>query len=85
MLKNTSFLPDDILLELLERILKDPTEVYVDDLKHPTQYRMFYRLENKRFIVAVIKVTATGHYFASMYPTGSTIRNAHKKLRRLTR
>ena len=78
-------LPDDIFLELLERVLKDPSEIFADDIKHPTQYLMFYRLENKRFIVAVVKVTSTGHYFTSMYPTGSTIRNTRRKLRRLTR
>jgi len=76
-------LPDDIFLELLERVLKDPKEVLVDSLKSPSEYWLFYRLENGRFLVAVIKVTKTGHYFASMYPTGKQIRNKHKKLKRL--
>lgn len=76
-------LPDVILLELLELVLKDPTAILVDDLKSPKLYRLFYRLENKRFLCAVVKVASTGSFFASMYPTGTSIRNPHKKLKRL--
>ena len=43
-------LPLDILLELLERILKDPTVLFVDNIKSPTEYDLFYRLEDGRYI-----------------------------------
>ncbi|MCX6125305.1 MAG: hypothetical protein NTV34_11260 [Proteobacteria bacterium] len=76
-------LPDMILLELLELVLKDPTEILVDDLKAPRLYQLFYRLENKRFLCAVVKITTAGCFFASMCPTGTLIRNPHKKLKRL--
>ncbi len=76
-------LPDQIFLELLELVLKDPDEILVDDLKAPRLYQLFYRLENGRYLCAVVKVASTGFFFSSMYPTGKTIRNAHKKLKRL--
>jgi hypothetical protein len=76
-------LPDHIFLELLELVLKDPDQILVDDLKAPRLYQLFYRLENKRFLCAVVKVASTGFFFASMYPTGTSLRNAHKKLKRL--
>ncbi len=76
-------LPDDIFLELLERVLREPTSVFVDKIKNPTVYWLFYRLENGRYLVAIVKITRTGLYFASMYPTGKSIRNKHKKLKRL--
>jgi hypothetical protein len=76
-------LPDMVLLELIELILKDPTEVLVDDLKAPRLYQLFYRLENKRFLCAVVKIASEGCFFSTMYPTGTSIRNPHKKLKRL--
>jgi hypothetical protein len=74
-------LPTDILLELLERILKDPTVVYEDRATH--FYHLFYRLENGKYLVAVIKKAKTGVFFSTLYPTGSSIRNKHKKLRKV--
>lgn len=76
-------LPDMIFLELLEQVLRDPTRIFVDDRQHPQTYHLFYRLENGRYICAVVKAATSGHYFASMYPTGKTIRNTHKKLKEL--
>ena len=76
-------LPDVVLLELLELVFKDPTEILVDDLKSPRLYQLFYRLENKRFLCAVVKIVSGGCYFSTMYPTGTAIRNPHKKLKRL--
>ena len=76
-------LPDDIFLELLERVLREPSAVFVDKIKKPTTYWLFYRLESGRYLVAIIKITKTGMYFTSMYPTGKSIRNKHKKLKRL--
>lgn len=81
--KHYSLLPQDMFLELLERVLKDPTELYLDDSGDEKKYYMFYKLENEKYIVAVIKAIADGSYFSSMYPTGKKIRNAHKNLKRL--
>lgn len=76
-------LPEDILVQLLTRILQHPSEVYTDDTKHPHEYRLFYRLENANYLLVVVKVIATGAFFASMYPTGKSIKNAHKKMKRI--
>jgi len=78
-------LPVVILLELLEMVFKDPTDIFVDDLKAPKLYHLFYRLENKRFLCAVVKITSSGSFFTTIYPTGTSIRNPHKKMKRLKR
>lgn len=72
-------LPSDILLELMERILKDPTKIFEEKKLH--QYHLFYRLDNRSYLVVIIKKTHTGNYFASMYSTGNSIRNSHKRLK----
>lgn len=72
-------LPADILLELIERVLKDPTKIFQQKKLH--QYHLFYRLDNQRYLVVVIKQTNTGNYFSSMYSTGNSIRNSHKDLK----
>lgn len=74
-------LPSDILLELLERILKDPTVVFEEKATH--MYHLFYRLENGKYLVAVVKKSKLGVYFSTMYPTGKLIRNKHKKLKKV--
>ena len=74
-------LPEDILLELLERVLKDPTTVYEEIRTH--FYHLFYRLENGKYLVAVIKKSKTGVFFSTIYPTGKTIRKKHKNLRKV--
>jgi hypothetical protein len=77
-------IPEDIILELLERVLKDPTEIYQDDRKKERVFNFFYRLEKgQKFVVAVIKVTPNGTYFSSMYPTGKGIRNPHKNYKKV--
>jgi hypothetical protein len=63
--------------------LKDPTDVFVDIEKPPREFRFFYRLGDGRYIVAIVKKIPDGSYFASMYPTGRTVRSSHAKLRRL--
>lgn len=76
--------PKDIILELLERVLKDPTEIYRDDRKKEQVFNFFYKLEQgPKFLVAVVKVTPDGAYFSSMYPTGKTVRNAHKNFKKV--
>ena len=76
-------LPGDILLELLERILKDPDVVYVEELENAKAYKMFYRLFEKRYILAVVKVIPEGAFFASMYTTGESVRKSHERLKKL--
>jgi hypothetical protein len=79
-----SAIPQDIMLELLERVLKDPTEIYRDDYKSEQVYNFFYRLEKgPKYLLAIVKVTADGAFFASMYPTGKQIRNKHKNLKKV--
>lgn len=72
-------LPTDILLELIERILKDPTKIFKQKKLH--QYLLFYRLDNRKHLVVIVKQTVTGNYFSSMYSTGNSIRNSHKGLK----
>jgi hypothetical protein len=74
-------LPTDILLELIERVLKDPTKIFLQKKFH--QYQLFYRLDNRKYLVVIIKKTSTGNYFSSMYSTGNSIRNSHKYLKEI--
>lgn len=78
-----SYLPRVLFLELVEQVLKDPSDVFVDNSKAPRQYNLFYRLENGKYLVAVVKKTDDGSFLSSMYPTGDTIRNKHKKMKRV--
>ena len=73
--------PKDILLELLERVLKDPTTIYEEKVMH--FYHLFYRLEDGKYLVAIIKKSKSGVFFSTIYPTGKSIRNKHKKLRKM--
>ena len=74
-------LPSKILLELLEMVLKDPTMVFEETKLH--FYHLFYKLDNGKYIVAVIKKSKSGVFFSSIYPTGKTIRNKHKNLKKV--
>jgi hypothetical protein len=76
-----SMLPTDILLELIERILKDPTKIF--EQKKLNQYHLFYRLDNQKYLVVIVKRAHTGNYFSSMYSTGNSIRNSHKGLKEI--
>lgn len=77
--KHFPMLPDDMLLELIERVLKDPTQIFEEQKPH--QYFLFYRLDNGQYLVVVIKKIASGSYFSTMYSTGDTIRPKHKNLK----
>ncbi len=77
--KHFPMLPDDMLLELIERVLKDPTKIYEEQKPH--QYLLFYRLDNGQYLVVVIKKIESGNYFSTMYSTGDEIRPKHKKLK----
>ena len=76
-----SILPTDILLELIERILKDPTKIF--EQKKLNQYHLFYRLDNGKYLVVIVKKADSGDYFSSMYSTGNLIRNSHKDLKEI--
>lgn len=76
-------MPATLFLELIALVLKDPTDVFVDDAKHPKLYRLFYRYESSHYILAVVKVMPDGNFFTTMYPTANKIRTKHKHLTRL--
>ncbi len=77
-------IPQELVLNLLELVLKGPSDVYQDAQTKERIYNFFYRLEdNRKFIVAVIKTTPDGTFFASMYPTGKSARSAHKKFKKV--
>ena len=76
-----SGIPRDMILELIERILKDPSIIYEEVNTHT--YHLFYRLETGRFVVVVVKKQKNGTYFSAIYSTGKMIRNKHKKLKRV--
>lgn len=76
-----SMIPSDMLLELIERVLKDPSKIFLQQKLH--QYLLFYRLDNQRYLVVIVKQTSTGNYFSTMYSTGTLIRNSHKDLKEI--
>ena len=57
------------------------TSVYEDTQKH--LYHLFYRLENQRYLVVIVKKAPSGNYFCTAYPTGKSIRGKHKKLKKV--
>ncbi len=84
--KHFKNLPVDMVLELIERVLKDPTDIFKDETLKERVFNFFYKLESSsRFIVAVVKVTPDGAFFSSAYPTGTKPRNTHKKLKKVKR
>jgi hypothetical protein len=76
-------LPRDLVLALITRVLEHPTLVLADESREPHEYRLFYRLEDGRYLLAVVKITSAGAFFASMYPTGRKIRPSHGRFRRV--
>lgn len=79
--KHFSGIPRDMVLELIERILKDPSIIYEEVDTHT--YHLFYRLETGRFVVVIVKKRKEGTFFSAIYSTGKVIRNKHKKLKRV--
>ena len=76
-------LPRDLVLVLIARVLEHPSMVLADDTAQPHEYRLFYRLDDGRYLLAVVKRTAAGSFFASMYPTGRRIRPSHRRFHRV--
>lgn len=73
--------PKDIVLEFLERILKDPVIIFEEINIH--LFHLFYRIDENRYVVAVIKRGKKGSFFTSIYPTGKTMRGKHKRFKRI--
>jgi len=76
-------IPQDIILETIERVLKDPSDLYKDAQSDSREYDFFYRLESGEFIVAIVKIIPAGAYLSSMYPTGKRHRNKHKGFKKV--
>lgn len=79
--KHFAGIPRDMILELIERILKDPSIIYEEVNTHT--YHLFYRLETGRFVVVIVKKQDEGTFFSTIYSTGKFIRKKHKKLKRV--
>ena len=75
--------PQDIILETVERVLRDPSDLYKDTHSESREYDFFYRLESGEFLVAIVKIISDGAYLSSMYPTGKKHRNKHKNFKRV--
>ncbi len=69
------------MLEILERVLRDPVAVFEERATH--LFHIFYKVDRRKFLVAIVKRTDAGSYFATMYPTGDKMRGKHAKLRRV--
>ena len=74
-------IPRDIVLEVIERVLKDPSDIFLDQKKH--LFYLFYRFDAKHYIVVIVKETADGHFFVTTYPTGKKPRLKHSNLKRI--
>lgn len=76
-------IPNEIVLEVIERVLKDPTEIFEEKKTH--LFHLFYRFDSRHYIVVIVKQTQNGSFFVTAYPTGNTYRRKHKKLRKVQR
>ncbi|PWU20905.1 MAG: hypothetical protein C5B49_03490 [Bdellovibrio sp.] len=63
--------------------MREPTEVSVETHSREKTYHLFYRLEKIRYILAVVKITGEGAFFASAYSTGRKPRNKHRNLKKV--
>lgn len=52
--------PRDLVLALIARVLEHPTVVLADDEREPHEYRLFYGLDDGRYLLAVVKLTPAG-------------------------
>ncbi len=76
-------IPQDLVLETLEKVLKDPSDVYKDTQHKDKEYDFFYRLDDGKFVVAIVKIKKDGAYLSSMYPTGKKQRTKHKGFKKV--
>ena len=75
-------IPKEIVLEVVERVLKDPSDIFVEQKKH--LFYLFYRFDTKHYMVVVVKHTPEGDFFVTTYPTGQSPRIKHKNLKRIS-
>ncbi len=73
--------PQEIVLELIERVLRDPSDIFEEQKKH--LFHLFYRFDSRHYIVVIVKRAPDGTFFVTAYPTGSTHRGKHKNLKRV--
>lgn len=76
-------IPKIKLLEVVEQVLTDPSFVLEDKSSDEKQYYLFYRLNETRYLVAIVKINEDGAFFSAVYPTGNQPRNSHKKLKKV--
>ena len=81
MARHFPLIPQEIVLELIERVLKDPTDIFKEEKKHT--FHLFYKFDNRHFIVVIVKQTSEGSFFVTVYPTGMIYRKKHRKLKRV--
>ncbi len=73
--------PEEMVLELIERVLRDPSDIFEERKTHV--FHLFYRLNARHYMVVIVKRVPDGCFFVTAYPTGATHRAKHKKLRRI--
>lgn len=73
--------PNEIVLELIERVLRDPSDVFEEQKKH--LFHLFYRFDSSHYIVVIVKRAPDGSFFLTAYPTGTIYRKRHKNLKRV--
>ena len=79
--RHFTLFPKEIVLELIERVLRDPSDIFQEQKKH--LFHLFYRLDSRHYIVVIVKRTKDGSFFVTAYPTGTTYRGKHKNLKRV--
>jgi len=79
--RHFTLFPKEIVLELIERVLRDPSDIFEEQKKH--LFHLFYRFDSRHFIVVVVKRVSDGSFFVTAYPTGATYRGKHKNLKRV--
>jgi len=81
MARHFTLFPKEIVLELIERVLRDPSDIFEEQKKH--LFHLFYRFDSRHYIVVVVKRAPDGSFFVTAYPTGTTYRGKHKNLKRV--
>ncbi len=79
--RHFTLFPTEMVLELIERVIRDPSDIFEEQKKH--LFHLFYRIDSRHYIVVIVKRTPDGKFFVTAYPTGKTYRVKHKKLKRV--
>lgn len=75
--------PSSVALELLALVLKDPTDIFLERTSERRNHYLYYRYQDERYLVAVVKKIEQSAFLCTMYLTGRRIRNKHKRLERI--